>query len=311
MKISHNHCICIPLCALGDLGGSMPFPKPAYTRRAVLYLAVLLLTCFTAPLQAAQGPTTRQWTIDGVTRQALVYVPDSATTELTPLIFAFHGHSGTMQKFARLAFEKAWPQAIVVYPQGLPTPGRLTDHEGKFSGWEALPGDQNDRDLKFFDAMLESLKKDYKIDPARIYATGHSNGGSFTYVLWRARGDEFTAFAPASTAFPAFLNHPDAPPITAAEIPKVALRPVLHMAGKNDPLVKFAWQEHTFDAVRKINQCTDAAPDPWSENCTLYPSPAGAPVVTCIHPGGHELPPHARDLIVKFFKQFPAATTQP
>jgi len=265
----------------------------------------------TASLQAAQGPTTRQWTVDGVTRQAIIVAPDSAKTDASPLIFAFHGHSGTMQQFSRLAFEKAWPQAIVVYPQGLPTPGRLVDKEGKLSGWEALPGDQDDRDLKFFDAMLESLKKDYKIDPARIYATGHSNGGSFTYVLWRARGDEITAFAPASTAFPAFLKHPDAPAITAADLPNVALRPVLHMAGKNDPLVKFAWQERTIDTVRTINHCTQGKPWDDHKQCTIYPSPDSAPVITYLHENRHGLPPDARDVIVKFFKEFPAATTQP
>ena len=52
-------------------------------------------------------------------------------------------------------------------------------------------GDQGDRDLKFFDEVLSTLKKEYKVDANRVYATGHSNGGAFTYLLWGERGDVF------------------------------------------------------------------------------------------------------------------------
>ena len=46
--------------------------------------------------------------------------------------------------------------------------------------------------------MLARLKTDYKVDDKRIYSTGHSNGGGFTYLLWAARGDVFAAFAPSA-----------------------------------------------------------------------------------------------------------------
>ena len=84
--------------------------------------------------------------------------------------------------------------------QGLNTPGALTDTEGKKPGWQKTFGDQDDRDLKFFDAVLATLKKDYKVDEKRIYATGHSNGGGFTYLLWAARGEVFAAVAPCAAA---------------------------------------------------------------------------------------------------------------
>jgi polyhydroxybutyrate depolymerase len=32
------------------------------------------------------------------------------------------------------------------------------------------------------------MKQDYRVDEQRIYATGHSKGGAFTYLLWAARG---------------------------------------------------------------------------------------------------------------------------
>jgi polyhydroxybutyrate depolymerase len=265
--------------------------------RFTALLAVLL----TASFAFAAEPETREWTVDGIQREAIVVAPANAKTDPAPLVFAFHGHGGKIQGFAHnFAIDKAWPEAIVVYPQGLPTPGRLVDREGKLPGWQTLPGEQGDRDLKFFDAMLGSIEKDYKVDPKQIYVTGHSNGGTFTYVLWRARGEKFAAFAPIATAFPAFLQHPEA----EVEIHDVALRPVFHIAGKNDPLVKIEWQQRTMDVVRKINKC-DAEGKPWNDVATIYESSAAAPFIAWIHPGGHNIPDHAVEKIVKFFKQFP------
>jgi polyhydroxybutyrate depolymerase len=51
-----------------------------------------------------------------------------------------------------------------------------------------------------FDAVLATLKIAYKVDEKQIYATGHSNGGGFTYLLWAARWDEFAAIAPCAAA---------------------------------------------------------------------------------------------------------------
>ena len=96
-------------------------------------------------------------------------------------------------------YHTLWPEAIVVYMQGLPTPGK-TDPDGKQPGWQRLAGDQQDRDFKFFDAVLADLKKDYKVDAKRVYATGHSNGGGFTYLLWSTRGDIFAAMGPSAAA---------------------------------------------------------------------------------------------------------------
>src|SRR5581483_11939762 len=123
----------------------------------------------------AQSPTPRKWKVEGVEREGLVYVPAQAANRPTPIVFAFHGHGGSMTTASRsFAYHTHWPEAISVYLQGLNTPSRLVDPEGKKSGWQNLLGEQNDRDLAFFDAVLASLKQDYKIDERRIYATGHS-----------------------------------------------------------------------------------------------------------------------------------------
>src|SRR5687768_13981889 len=99
---------------------------------------------------AADTLNRREWDIDGVTREALVYIPPGAKANNSPLVFAFHGHGGSMQGAARMFhIHELWPEAIAVYMQGLNTPGQLTDPEGKRPGWQRRPGDQADRDLKF------------------------------------------------------------------------------------------------------------------------------------------------------------------
>jgi len=242
----------------------------------------------------AQAPATDKFqqiemTVDGVARTALVYAPAPAKTIPAPLAFVFHGHGGSARQAAgSFHIEREWPEAIVVYMQGLDTPGRLTDSQGNQTGWQAAAGDEGDRDLKFFDAMLARLKQDYRVDAKRIYATGHSNGGGFTYLLWLTRGDVFAAVAPSSAV--------------ARYVNQLKPKPVMHIAGEADTLVKFAWQEKMMKALRRLNGC-EADGEPWHKLATIYPSTNGTPAVTLIHPGGHKFDPDAPELIVQFFKE--------
>lgn len=232
------------------------------------------------------------FSVGGVAREALVYIPATATGTNAPVVFVFHGHGGSARQVARgFAIERHWPEAIVVYMQGLNAPGRLTDPEGKKPGWQASAGDQGDRDLKFFDAVLARLKRAHQVDARRIYSTGHSNGGAFTYLLWAERGDVFAAMAPSAAAF--------------RQVNQLKPKPAMHLAGEKDSLVKFTWQQATMSAVRKLNGCV-ANGQPWNQSGTLYPSPIGTPAVTLIHPGGHEFDRNGPGLIVKFFQAHPA-----
>ena len=252
-------------------------------------LAVLALTG--VGFAASATPKRIEWTVDGVKREADVFAPSKSSNDPPPLVFGFHGHGGNMRNAARsFRLHELWPEAVVVYMQGLNTPGRLTDPEGKKPGWQATVGDQGDRDLKFFDAVLTSMKEQHKIDERRIYSTGHSNGGGFTYLLWAARGDVFAAMAPSAAA--------------AARVGKdLKPKPVMHVAGENDQLVKFSWQQLAMAHLRKLNDCGEGAPWGTNKDCTLYSSKSGNPVVTLIHSGTHKYPDEAPALIVKFFQE--------
>ena len=251
----------------------------------------IFLTSTLFLLVQAQEPTPRTWEIDGVKREALIHTPAKKTEGKVPLVFDFHGHGGTARHAARTHhIHTDWPEAAVVYMQGLNTPGKLTDPEGKRTGWQSGPGDQKDRDLHFFDAVLASMKKDYPIDEKRIYATGHSNGGAFTYLLWAKRGDTFAAFAPVAAA--AGLCFLEAKP-----------KPLFHAASEKDPLVKFAMQQRTLGRVKKLNGC-DADGKEWAKDCLRYPSKSGTPVVIYLHDEGHRYPAATPALIVKFFQEY-------
>jgi polyhydroxybutyrate depolymerase len=230
-----------------------------------------------------------EWKIEGVDREALVCLPARPRPARCPLVFAFHARGETAGQAAEnFACHRHWPEAAAVYMQALNTPGTLLDLEGKESGWQRTLGDQNDRDVKFFDAVRATLLADFRTDAQRVYVAGHSNGGNFAYLLWAARGDAFAAAAACAAAVrPQFLE-------------RMRPKAVLHVAGEKDPLVRFEWQQRTMDSLRSLNACQEGMP--WGERCTWYPSKLGAPVVACIHPGGHELPADAPLLIVNFFK---------
>jgi polyhydroxybutyrate depolymerase len=266
------------------------------TMRTILLAGVLMLACAVLSAQAADGTplTARTWQVEDLTRQALLHIPASATSTSTPVVFAFHGHGGSHALAARIfACHTLWPEAIVVYMQGVRTPGALTDPEGKKTGWQSRPGDHNDRDLKFFDAVLASLKQDYKVDDRRIYATGFSHGGYFTYLLWGCRGEVLAAVAPCAATTQA---------IRAGLRPK----PAMHVAGLGDNLVKWDWQKLTMEAVRRVNGC-QAEGVPWAHDDVLtaveYPSPGGTPFVAVTYRGSHAFPAGTGALIVRFFKE--------
>jgi len=261
-------------------------------KRLIRPLLGLLLAVTLASARADDGLMTGEWTVAGVRREALLHVPADAGSRAAPVVFVFHGHGGSMrQAAASYPVHRLWPEAIVVYPQGLPTAGRLTDPAGRENGWQSGPGTEGDRDLKFFDAMLHRLRADYRVDDRRIYAMGHSNGGGFTYLLWATRRDEFAAFGPSAA-------------VAGRNFGRLRPAPAVVIAGEHDELVKFAWQQLMIGELRRINQCGPGRPD--GPGGTLYDSKIGAPLLTYIHAGTHRYPPEATALIVAFFKAHPA-----
>lgn len=267
-----------------------------------LVLCVTLLACrvreqiVPTPVAVVEAPTnrpalqTREWIVDDLSREAIVAMPNASlvTNDGSPLLFVFHGRGGTARQIRRAYdIEAVWPEAIVVYAQGLKTPGRVMDKEGKKYGWQTTVGWVEDRDLKFFDAMLASMVQDAHADARRVYATGHSNGGGFSYLLWSQRQSVLAAIAPSAASS------------NAAEL--TGTLPIMHVAGRKDPLVKFSWQEATTNAVRVRNQC-ETTSTPVGEHGALYASSVGAPVLLWITDGTHTFDKSCVGPMVTFLK---------
>ena len=237
---------------------------------------------------AAWGESKMTWKIDGVEREAIVYAPTAKTPSgKAPLVLTFHGHGDSADNFQGVDFQQHWAQAIVVYAQGLPT-----TRDG-LAGWQVESGKDGDRDLKFVDQMLKTLRQKFSVDDTRIYSTGFSNGANFTYLLWAERPQVFAAFAP----------------VAARILPSVHLtvpKPLLHVGGTEDRQIAFADQKEAIEAARRANGATGKG-ESCGQYCTRYESKGNAPVMTIIHNAGHVYPLEVAQYTVDFFKKYSLA----
>lgn len=248
------------------------------------------LTCFLL----LAGPTTLKVNVDGVEREALVYAPQDRRPH--PVVYVWHGHSGNMNITARTArIQELWPDAVVVYPNGLPTKGK-TDPEGRYQGWQQQVLDENGRDIKFFDALSKRVNRDFPADPARVFSMGHSNGARFTYILWAKRGDAFSGYGISGSPGVGLLR--DLKPAS-----------VFFTAGEQDPIVPYAGQKFSIESIKR-----SFGVDPGKHTDNGYEhhdyTPNGIEIGSYIHPGGHTNPPEGIRLTVDLFKRISESRTR-
>jgi polyhydroxybutyrate depolymerase len=81
---------------------------------------------------------------------------------------------------------------IAVYPEGLGTP----------QAWHFGPEATGAADLDFMRDLIRRLEGQLSIDPARIYATGISNGAQMADRLGCEPSDQVAAIAPVSGGYP-------------------------------------------------------------------------------------------------------------
>lgn len=247
----------------------------------------MITATLAALLLATPSETTRTFQIDNLERKAIVCAPTVSSTH-PPLVFVFHGHGGNMNySLRKFGVEKLWPEAVVVYPDGMPIKG-MYDPNGTKNGWQKNRGESGDRDLHFFDTMLAAMKKDYGVDPNRVYSMGHSNGAAFTYLLWKERGDKLAAIGPAAA-------------VMMRATPGLKPLPVFIVAGDHDNVVPFRWQQQTIQFLKGYLGVASGTPDWVSGKQMLYQG-AKANLGVCVFPGGHNYPDEASKMIVDFFK---------
>ncbi|QHV96929.1 extracellular catalytic domain type 1 short-chain-length polyhydroxyalkanoate depolymerase [Spirosoma endbachense] len=138
---------------------------------------------------------------EGQTRIYWVHVPPAYKqgTNPLPLVIALHGGGGSGQQFESQSkwSEKADQEGfIVVYPDGIQNAGILhlrTWNAGACCGQSAST--QQTDDVGFIGKLIDKLTATYRIDPKKVYATGHSNGAMLCYRLACELSDKLAAIA--------------------------------------------------------------------------------------------------------------------
>ena len=171
------------------------------SRKVVLgtVLALIGVPAILVPIEAARfyvrNRSNGSIVSSGQKREYLLYVPNSYdSTTPTPLVISMHG--GAMWGAAQREMSR-WNQVadehgfIVVYPSGTEFP-RI---------WHAVrPGAGLTADVSFISELIDTLRSEYNIDPARVYADGMSNGGGMAFVLSCTLSDRIAAVGMVASA---------------------------------------------------------------------------------------------------------------
>ena len=201
------------------------------TARYLLMFVLAMVAALIAPASAQNGPQTSGAKGDQQRRYHFVaadkelpyrlYVPQSYDPAAgAPLVVALHGFGGNQDYFFRAV--KALPALLEKYgfvfvaPMGLATDGwygaplSIPGNAPRSSGAATPPPLRTPeqeaayRSLSEADVMnvLDLVRKEYRIDPNRIYLMGHSMGGFGTWWLGQKHADTWAAIAPMSGVLP-------------------------------------------------------------------------------------------------------------
>ena len=173
----------------------------------LVVLSLLYMGCAVSlPQDRPAGPKTYKNTLNirvlGARRTYLVHIPsDYNPQKQLPLVVVIHGAFDTakgMEKFSGFSDLADKEKFIVMYPNGI---GIL----GFFQHWNAghccgKAASDNVDDVGFLAAAIEDVSARLKIDAARIYMVGFSNGGMMAYRFAAERGDLLAAVAPLAAS---------------------------------------------------------------------------------------------------------------
>lgn len=176
-----------------------------------LVTALLVLTASIAPSHASDTITRElKFEIGGVARRAIL-VNASTDQSLRPAVIVLHGGKGSAEMQRRRTGFDAIAVAegfSVVYAEG-------TRWGRGFHAWNTgyLQRQQVGRsdDIGYFDRLIDLLVREHRVDPARVYMTGGSNGGMMTFVYAVNRPGRLAAIAPVVGAMFTFEKQPAVP----------------------------------------------------------------------------------------------------
>ena len=141
---------------------------------------------------------------DGRTRSFIVNLPPNYyEASGFSLVIALHGGGGSGEQFetsTKLSEKANAAKFIVVYPDGVQGTGILKARTWNAGACCDYASENNINDVKYIAELIDKLLTEYKINPKKVYATGHSNGGMLAYRLACEIPHKIAAIAPnAST----------------------------------------------------------------------------------------------------------------
>lgn len=152
------------------------------------------------------------------------------------------------------------------------------------------------KSIEILASIPQDIQQKWCIDPARIYYTGHSDGGSI---------------ANAQAFLPSITNKPTAIAPSAAGMDTEGLKlyacpsplPVMVFHNSGDSHFK-DYGKQAADWWADCNQCSPELSAPDENGCRAYTNcPSTAKTYYCEGPGGHSVWPNKNAVLLDFFKQ--------
>lgn len=216
-------------------------------------LLLLLATSFSFAQWGGGGKSLNDYKKMSVSgREIHVYAP-SNLKDNSPLLISCHGmDQDPNYQQSNTHWEAVADTAgfVVVYPRG--GTGMNT--------WDI----SGDKDTKWMTEIISQMSKDYKIDTKRVYLSGFSMGGMFTYHSMSKIADKIAAFAPTSGT--------NVMGASKAQRPV----PIIHPHGTNDDVLNYSQVEGFLKNYRDQFHCPSQAEEqknyPNAENsgATMY-----------------------------------------
>lgn len=192
---------------------------------AAIFTAVMALSGGGAWAQGSEAPVAQSVQVGGAGREYLLAAPTGVERPV-PLVIALHGGGGNAKTMTPRWLDTAHREGFAVaFPSGVGRTANMgTWNAEGCCGYAMTSGSD---DIAFIAAMIDDISRTHRIDPARIYVTGLSNGGMLTYRIGAALAPRIAAIAVVSGAM--FGGEP---------VPSTPL-PVLIMHGAQDDIVPF------------------------------------------------------------------------
>ena len=195
--------------------------------KRLLTLSLLVLCVLTVAAESIK--------VGNQTRNYISYVPSNLGSK-RPLLISCHGmnqDANYQKNMLKIETVADTAKFVTVFPEGI-------DKSWDISG---------NRDINFVLALIDEMVAKYDIDPCRVYLSGFSMGGMFTYHAMNKIADRIAAFAPISGY----------PMGGATANPNVRPIPIIHTHGTSDDVVSFSNVQSTLNVWIQHNGCPSTA----------------------------------------------------